>query len=253
MSSSSSSSSATSGVHSESKIDSIAFRPPQWSPNNVEAWLRIIESQFAIAGIKLPNTKYNNVIAALPPEIITRVLDATTDNISPTAEEYNTLITAIRTRTVATKQSRLHAVLDTEEIGDKTPSQFYHHLKQLSSGVGVTEEIILDRWLQKLPDQQIRQTLIGLNQSLNDVEKLLSVADAMMEMSRSNVAATSRYRKQRSRSQDHSRSPSRNRSNRKYDPNGSWCFNHFKYRNETRNCQKPGVCQYKQKNQQSKQ
>ena len=92
-----------------------------FSSNNVSSWLTIVRSQFELAAINRPETKFHHIVSAIPPEIFGKVLEGASVE-KPNAASYNTLIEAIKNRCVPPKSTRLHALLDTEEMNEKTPS-----------------------------------------------------------------------------------------------------------------------------------
>ncbi len=63
-------------------------------PHNEEEphiWFRLIEAQFAVAGIKLQKLKYANALASLPKQVLWDILD-TLDACNNLDEPFNFLI-----------------------------------------------------------------------------------------------------------------------------------------------------------------
>lgn len=240
------------------QVNKVSVKAPQWMATNVDVWLTIMEAQFAIANIKVDSTKYFHVIAALPPEVVCKVSDLVTSN--PKEGDFEKLKAGLISRCAESKTKRLHAVLDTEEIGDKTPSEFYHHLRHLVNDLDVSDSVLFDRWLQKLPDT-IKSPITALQHTLKEMDKILPVADSMYEIAKSSnaiSAISSRPRNNRQRDPSSRRgrdeprrhSHQRQRSRGRFNENGAYCFYHFTFGDSARNCR--DGCRYPRRNQQQR-
>jgi hypothetical protein len=61
-----------------------------YEEEKLHIWFRLIEAQFAAAGIKLLKPKYANALASLPKQVLRDILD-TLDVCSDSAEPFNFL------------------------------------------------------------------------------------------------------------------------------------------------------------------
>ena len=139
---------------------------------------------------------------------------------------------------------------DDETIGSRKPSQFLRDLITVS-GNQLTRNIIVHRWLTQLPKivmVSIRPFISDITNE-TDLEPIMKHADEVFAFSvESNVCAINQYKDHKKNNRYRSRNNQRYNSKGKYKSNGSWCYNHFKYRNDCTNCLKPDTCQFKSKN-----
>ena len=102
--------------------------PPYWS-NDPALWFSQVEAQFTTRGITSELTKYAYVVGSLQPEVAQEVCDLL---IKPPAENpYAVLKTELVKRTSASDQQHLHQLLNTEELGDRKPTQLFRRMQQL--------------------------------------------------------------------------------------------------------------------------
>ena len=246
MSDSGSNSNGSNGSSNKNNTNSIdkcdqKIKAPQWSNDNIDAWITIVEAQFITCQIVKPISKFYHVVSVLPPEIVSRIYDVVSVE-KPTDDSYSKLINALKTRLVKSKDNRLKFVLDEAQLGDMSPSQFYYHLKSLSKDLKLSDELIFNRWLKKLPNDHMKQTLIGLKASIDDIEKLLSTADALFECANHHqeVHMVSR----RNFSQNRSQNVNHHRGRGGFNRRGRWCQSHFRFRDQAFHCDSPNTCSF---------
>uniref|UniRef100_A0A5S6QTJ0 Retrotransposon gag domain-containing protein n=1 Tax=Trichuris muris TaxID=70415 RepID=A0A5S6QTJ0_TRIMR len=113
----------------ELTANSMVKLPPFWS-KDAHLWFARIEAQFRRSRITSDAAMFDHVVAGLEPDVATEVRDIL---IAPPAEQkYETLKKAIITRLTDSSSKRLQQVLHKEELGDRTPSQFWRHLQALA-------------------------------------------------------------------------------------------------------------------------
>ncbi|KFD46747.1 hypothetical protein M513_12374, partial [Trichuris suis] len=71
-------------------------------------------------------------------------------------------------------------MLHKEELGDRTPSQFWRHLQALADS-SISENILRALWLQRLPLHI--QSIVAGHDSNFTIQQLLSIADRVAEVS----------------------------------------------------------------------
>lgn len=152
-----------------------AFRLNQFKSRDPEVWFAIAERCFELANIRDERVKFNHVLVALDD----RGMDEVRDIIlrPPEKDEYTVLKKQLLARLTESQASRIRKLLESEELGDRKPSQFLRHLQALA-GYDSCNAIIKFMWMKQLP-QQIQISVI----TLGDVtlEKAAEVADAIME------------------------------------------------------------------------
>ncbi|UYV81462.1 hypothetical protein LAZ67_20001258 [Cordylochernes scorpioides] len=252
-------------------MDSI--KAPEFWPNDPELWFITLESQFLLnkpSPITNDDTKFSYLISLLPPSTAIEVREFI---ISPPPDnKYDALKKAIIKCTADSEFKKLQQLLTQEELGDRLPSQLLRHLRQLiGESKAVSDTTLKMLWMQRLP-KNIQIILTTQEQaSLNSIADL---ADSVTEITSSPSSSTSTLEKElaslraeisalkidlnmkeerisrsRSRSSSSSRKSSPN-SYRKYNPNGSWCWYHFRFKHHARKCISPCTFNKKAKNQQ---
>lgn len=237
---------------SDCSVASVSVKPPKFYEDDVETWFIIMENQFAVAKITSEQTKLNHIIANLPPGIhngkVKQLLRKTFENGA-----YGELRKALIDHYSESKAKRLQSILETEEIGDRKPSAFYYFLQCKAEGIDVSEEVLRNRWLNKLPSDV--QTILTSLKDILEMDKLLSTADEVYEMcksrtsyatdvsavgkSRSHSPSEPRNRSRRARSRNRNRSPDRGSQS-------ELCYFHRKFGEKAYRCEKP--CNFVAKN-----
>lgn len=235
------------------KVEAVSPKLQDFWSDNPDGWLRSAEYQFRIARISDEETKFYHVAAKLPEKINHALRDMLTDDYQP--GQYQALKQAIVNRFTPTIDMRLRQLLDEEEINGRHPSQFLRDLLTLAREQ-VSIDIVLNRWMTKLPkivvvsvkplaDQIIEQKEKPARVAL--LERMMNQADSISDLISSSsmtTAATSFHRRRRSSVSSNENRRSR-KSNRQYNPNGSWCKNHFLYRERARQCGRPEQCTFR--------
>ncbi|XP_041980527.1 uncharacterized protein LOC121734154 [Aricia agestis] len=242
--------------------------PPFWA-DEPEIWFAQVEGQFNISGITNDSTKFHYVIAQLDNQYSREVKDIIIN--PPATKKYEKLKSELISRLGISNETKIKKLLMHEELGDRKPSHFFRHLKDLA-GHGVPDEFIKSIWTSRLP-RGVQMVLAGQPASTS-LEDLCDLADRVNDLACSSpsVAAVSReapgsvlsdlareiaeLRKQfqqfqassgrsRSRTRGHQgrqRSSSRQRSQsnyRKYP----LCWYHGKFGDKASRCIRP--CDYK--------
>ena len=231
-----------------SAVAQTAIKPAQFKPSNAEGWFANLEAQFQLSHIHDAIAKFKMVVANIPADYLQPVSHIAYKS-AIVEEDYENLKKELISIHRESKMKRMSQLLDTAEMGDQTPSQFYRFLKSRFSAteMQVPKDILYNRWLQKLPTA-IQVPIAAAAQKMEEKD-WLQLADSVYEInggnnykiaavsngfrSRSNsVSSNSSYRSnysQRSRN-----SNSRRRS--KFDPNGANCWYHWKFGAKARKC-----------------
>lgn len=124
------------------------LRIPQFWPHKIVLWFKLLEAQFASARITSDATRFNITIANLGEKYIEQVEDVVVD--PPATGQYEHLKKEIIKRLSESANLRVRKLMESEEIGDRTPSQFFRDLKKLANA-SIPEEFIVTLWKNRLP------------------------------------------------------------------------------------------------------
>lgn len=251
--------------------------PPFW-PNEPALWFVQLEAQFALSNITVDATKFYYVISNLDVKYVCEVKDVITN--PPEDKKYEKIKSELISRLSASREQRVRQLLSHEELGDRKPSQFLRHLRNLA-GSDVPDDFIRSLWTSRLPSHiqaivaaQIDLPLDSLAQVVDKIYEIAlqpSVAEASTSKDISAAQGQSSAIEQLtrrvddlcrhvaelssgSRARSKSRSPSphwrrRSRSRSQTDSrlsqrpvNHPYCWYHWTYGPRAKKCSKP--CDY---------
>lgn len=157
--------------------------PPFWT-KNPKTWFRQIEALFHARRIQSQMTKYCEVLPLIPPDLVDDI-----DDVLSTAQAdraYDTLKSAILSRTAISERSRIQQLLTSEELGDRRPSQLLHRMKQLLGDTADDHTPILrELFLNRLP-HEVRMILAG-NDDVS-LDRLAELADRITDYASASLA-----------------------------------------------------------------
>ena len=110
-------------------ISAISLKLPTFWPKEIDTWFAQVEAQFATRGISVEKTKFDYLVASLPPEAATEVRDLILT--PPTDEPYTQLKTTLIRRFDRSDQQKLQQLLSGLVLGDSKPSQLLRRMRQL--------------------------------------------------------------------------------------------------------------------------
>lgn len=166
-----------------------SFKLPTFWSNVPEVWFIQVEQIFAINRIVSDMSKYRHVIAVLPQEAMTSVLDLLRD--PPEENKYLKLKEALISRHSLSENKRLEELLSSSEMGDHSPSTLFRDMEnRLGSSSFVNRDLLRRLWLRKLPES-VKVSVTSSN--LEDISAILSMADKVWEVTHNQkiYAATS--------------------------------------------------------------
>lgn len=132
-------------------------------------------------------TKFHYVLSNLDRQYAVEVEDVITS--PPATKKYEYLKSELIKRLSVSKEKKVKQLLQSEELGDRKPSQFLRHLRQLA-GPTIPDDFLRSIWTSRLPDNL--QTIIASQMTLSLIE-LADLADRVHDIAPSapQVAATS--------------------------------------------------------------
>jgi len=155
-------------------ISRVSVKPPPFYLKSPETWFLQLESQFHLAGITSPTTKFHHVIASLPEDIACNVLCSNTN--------YDDLKKSIIESLKANKHQMIEEALSALSLGEKRPTQLVVEIKRKFSDIGlqVDDAIVKSRLLTALPTH-LRSSLVGFDDL--PIEQYAKIADSMLAVS----------------------------------------------------------------------
>lgn len=263
------SSSTTSGSGKDGDICRVGVKVPPFWADEPELWFAQLEGQFILSNITQDSTRYYYVLAHLDPCYATHVKDVIRS--PPNEGKYLKLKEELIKRLSESKEKKLKQLFMHEEMGDRKPSQFLRHLRNLA-GPSVADDILRTLWTGRLP--AALQTVVALQSKLplDDIAELAdrvheiatpmpfhNVASASSSSSSTQITinelnaqiceltkqvaklSTQVYRGSRSRSRSrHGGSRHRTRSGHRQRPaNHQQCWYHFNFGAKANKCQQP--------------
>ncbi|CAN7986512.1 unnamed protein product [Ixodes hexagonus] len=110
-----------------------------------------VEAQFRLRHITSQETRCLHTVSSLPADVAEELADvlATPDPVSP----FDQLKSAILDRKTDLERSRLQQLFNTEELGDRRPSQLLHQMRQLlgTQNQDPNNHLLRELFLQRLP------------------------------------------------------------------------------------------------------
>ena len=242
--------------------------PPFWSTSPL-AWFIQAEAQFDLARVNTDAKRYTHLVASLSQEVVEKVLDVIQTPPNPNTR-YETLKKTILERLSLSEEKRISNILYREEIGDKSPSEFYRHLLNLAGSSATAIALAATIWKDRLPSPVDVAVIPVLSQG---PQVFLELADKVWERTKSRVSslnpfldnssstntsqnddlvrqinelrkAVEKLSVDRSRSRSKQRSSrSSSKSKRDSSSDSKLCWYHEKYGAKATKCRKP--CTYK--------
>lgn len=150
--------------------------PPFW-PEKPHIWFSQIEGQFAMARITDDTTKFYHVLAHLDRQYSIEVEDIITT--PPSSNKYDKLKNELIKRLSMSSEKKVKQLLQSEEMGDRNPSQFLRHLRHLA-GPTIPNDFLRTVWSSRLPENL--QTIVASQAHKLPLEELAELADRVHDV-----------------------------------------------------------------------
>lgn len=150
----------------------VSIKPPLFMETSAAAWFSIMEAQFILGNITVSSTKFYHVLAALPPETVTRISASTLNSAN-----YSVLKSDVISLFEKSKPELFDKLISTAPTITDKPSLFLEHLISIADKLGVGEELIKHKFITGLP-----QNIAPVVASQKDLglKQLGSLADELL-------------------------------------------------------------------------
>lgn len=166
-----------------------AVKIPIFNSNDPALWFKMCESTFELAlpkAITASKTKFNYIVAHVPPEIASLVRDVI---VNPDPEDpYKKLKEEITKRSGESSQAEIRRLLAGEQLGDRSPSELLRVMQRRAESHALPDKVLLELFLQQLPSHV--QSILAAIEPLS-LTKAAEVADRILEVSPANVSQVS--------------------------------------------------------------
>ena len=130
---------------SSSQLHHVSIKPPPFMETAVSGWFAIFDAQFHLRKITSEETKFYHILAALPPDTISK--------ISPeilTKKSFSELKTALIELHEHTKPELFEKLISSTTMTGR-PSVFLGELRGVATKVGVSDDLVRHKFVQALP------------------------------------------------------------------------------------------------------
>ena len=122
-----------------------SVKAPAFMDTAVEGWFAIMDAQFHLARVTSTQSKFYHVLAALPPDTVSRLAP---DVLSKTT--FEDLKQAVVSLYAQSKPELFERLISKTQMTGR-PSTFLHELRDTASKVGVGEDLVRHKMIKSLP------------------------------------------------------------------------------------------------------
>ena len=133
---------------SGAQIAKLGIKLPSLWWNNIKLWFVQAESDFQLFRITNDITKYNNIVAAINPEMLTAVSDILLNPLEQ--NKYNMVKSRMIQEFSNSENQQISKLLSELQSGDDKPSHLLRKMRKLASS-SLTDEFLRTLFLQRLP------------------------------------------------------------------------------------------------------
>nr|VZI11562.1 unnamed protein product [Spirometra erinaceieuropaei] len=205
-----------------SSLSGLVSSLPDFWQHAPELYFSRIEAIFHSAKITRETDKFNKLVEALPPTILSQVQTLLRD--PPTDAPYTKLEAELLRLTSVIDRQRYHALVKEEALDDRKPSELLRRMRSLVGNMKIDDKFFKEMFLERLPTSV--QTILASGSDDLEISKLAEMADPAP------IPGPSR----RSFGLDRRRSRSRPRT-------ANLCWYHVNYGDKARRCVPP--CSFK--------
>ena len=123
---------------------------PKFLPDQPAVFFVMTEAQFVLRNITSDEAKYYHVVSALPPEVVSRIVDLVT--APPTTNKYDAIKQRLTRSYAKTPAERATKLLEIADLGGRSPLALLDEMRNLSRGENI-EFLLRAIFLRALPEE----------------------------------------------------------------------------------------------------
>ena len=128
----------------------VEAKMPKFLPDQPAIFFVMAEAQFTLRNVRSDEAKYAHVVSALPPEVISRVVDLVT--APPTTDKYDAIKKRLTKSFAKTPAERATKLLEISDLGGRSPLALLDEMRNLSRGENI-EFLLRAIFLRALPEE----------------------------------------------------------------------------------------------------
>lgn len=172
-------------THPMATIREIKLTVPDFRSLDAETWFAVLEMEFDSHGITADQDKYSQVIPRLPAETIQLVKHII---LSASSKKYLKIKDITLNESRPSTRARLEQLFQTAQLGNRKPSSLLRELRQHADPAIVTESLLQEIWIQRLPNTM--QGILAAS-TFKDLDQMAATADAIFDRTFPTVALVS--------------------------------------------------------------
>ena len=163
---------------------------PKFLPDQPAVFFVMTESQFALRNVTSDDAKYYHVVSALPPEVVSRIVDLVT--APPTANKYDAIKRRLTDSYARTPMERATRLLEIADLGGRSPLALRDEMRNLARGED-GEFLLRAIFLRALPEEvrRVVRDSTTLDEIANAAENHFTKTGAALDPRRSVYVAGS--------------------------------------------------------------
>ena len=131
-------------------VSRIEAKMPKFLPDQPTIFFVMAEAQFTLRNVTSDDAKYCHVVSALPPEVVSRIVDLVT--APPTTNKYDTLKQRLTRSYAKTPAERATKLLEIADLGGRSPLALLDEMRNLSRGEDI-DFLLRAIFLRALPEE----------------------------------------------------------------------------------------------------
>lgn len=161
---------------SQSAISAVGVKIPPFWAEEPALWFAQLEGQFNLANIVTDSTKFYHVVSNLEHRYAAEVKDIITK--PPAIEKYEKLKSELIYRLSVSKDRRVEELVSQAELGNRKPSQFLRHLRDLA-GTDLSDDFLRSMWAKRLPTH-VQAVIATMSDA--SLDKVAALADKVNDI-----------------------------------------------------------------------